>query len=148
IQNMKIIDPIEELNGVRLFSVRDIALFKLMSASSRPARKDIYDLYYITKKYSLIDLYNQLLEKHKRFSKKEDRSIFDLDDEDTAVNNFLVLLRVYNVYIVSKDIMMHSLYNIISVEGVDYYHMAFIRWRVQLRQLCSALDIDYPSAEK
>lgn len=25
IQNMKIIDPIEELNGVRLFSVRDIA---------------------------------------------------------------------------------------------------------------------------
>src|SRR5690606_39465887 len=87
IQNMNIIDPIVELNGVLLFSVCDIALFKLMSASSRPARKDIYDLYYITKKYSLIDLYNQLLEKHKRFSKKEDRSIFDLDDEDTALNN-------------------------------------------------------------
>lgn|SRR5690606_24424806 len=147
IQNMKIIDPIEELNGVRLFSVRDIALFKLMSASSRPARKDIYDLYYITKKYSLIDLYNQLLEKHKRFSKKEDRSIFDLDDEDTALNNPLLLLRFDNRYKVSKDKMMHSQDNIVTVEGADSWHIASIRWRVQLRQLCSALDIDYPSAE-
>lgn len=118
-----------------------------MSASSRPARKDIYDLYYITKKYSLIDLYNQLLEKHKRFSKKENRSIFDLDDEDTALNNPLLLLRFDNRYKVSKDKMMHSQDNIVTVEGADSWHIASIRWRVQLRQLCSALDIDYPSAE-
>ncbi|MCF8716372.1 nucleotidyl transferase AbiEii/AbiGii toxin family protein [Joostella atrarenae] len=146
IQNMKIIDPFEELKGVRLFSVRDIALFKLMSASSRPARKDIYDLYYITKEYSLIDLYSQLLEKHKRFDKEEDRNIFDLDNEDTALDNPLLLLRFDRKYKVSKDKMMHSHDNIVTIEGADSWQMASMRWRIHLRRLCSFLDIDYPSA--
>src|SRR5690606_22597387 len=78
IQNMKIIDPVEVVKGISLISVRDIGLFKLMSASSRPAKKDIYDLFYITEEISLIDLYDQLIDKHKKFNKAEDRNIFDL----------------------------------------------------------------------
>lgn len=59
IQNMKTVDHIETVEDLRLFSVRDIGLFKLMSASSRPAN----DLYYITERISLIQLYKNLLEK-------------------------------------------------------------------------------------
>lgn len=117
-----------------------------MSASSRPARKDIYDLHYITKEYPLIDLYSQLLEKHKRFDKEEDKNIFDLDNEDTALNNPLLLLRFDRKYKVSKDKMKHSHDNIVTIDGADSWQMASMRWSIHLRRLCSFLDIDYPSA--
>lgn len=147
IQNMKILDPIEEIDGIRLFSVRDIGLFKLMSASSRPAKKDIYDLYYITSEIPLIDLYELLLKKHSRYNKDEDRSIFDLDKEDTAIDNPLLLLRFDNNYKVSKDKMMHSHDNIVTMKGADSWRMASINWRMRLRKLCTHLNIEFPSPE-
>ena len=147
IQNMKTLDPIELVNGIRLFSVKDIGLFKLMSASSRPAKKDIYDLFYITKNISLIDLYHRLQDKHSRFNKKEDQNIFDLDKGETALDDPLLLLRFDNNYSVSKDKMMHSHDNIVIAENASSWREASINWRVRLRSLCSYLKIDFPSAK-
>lgn len=48
IQNMGFTDPIEEYQGIKVLSVKDIGLLKLMSASNRMANKDIYDLDHIT----------------------------------------------------------------------------------------------------
>ncbi|GGF44536.1 nucleotidyl transferase AbiEii/AbiGii toxin family protein [Echinicola rosea] len=145
IQNMKAIDPIEELNGIRLYSIRDIGLFKLISASSRPAKKDIYDLYYITEHIPLVDLYSDLLKKHSTFNSNEDRNIFDLDKEKNAIDNPLLLLRFDGSYKVAKDKVMHSHDNIITMEEAQSWRMASIHWRMQLRRLCAHLGIQYPS---
>ncbi|MFD2035434.1 nucleotidyl transferase AbiEii/AbiGii toxin family protein [Belliella marina] len=148
IQNMKTMDPIEEIEGIRLFSLRDIGLFKLLSASSRPAKKDIYDLYYITEQIPIIELYQTLLEKYTRFNGEKDRSIFDLDKEENAIHNPLLLLRFDNNYKVSKDKMMHSHDNIIIMENSVSWRMASIHWRMQIRRLCLHLNIEYPSPRK
>lgn len=145
---MKVIDPIEVIEGIRMFSIRDIGLFKLMSASIRPAKKDIYDLYYITKEISLIYLYDTLLYKRSEFNKKTDLSIFDLDNEETAIDNPLLLLRFDSNYKVSKDKMLHSNDNIITMKNADSWKMASINWRMHLRRLCAHLDIEFPSADK
>ncbi|APS37463.1 MULTISPECIES: hypothetical protein [Salegentibacter] len=73
-----------------------------MSASSRPAKKDIYDLYYTTEEISLIKLYKDLLEKYKQFNNKEDQNIFDIDTEESVIDNPLLLLLFDSSYKVSK----------------------------------------------
>ncbi|MCH7410567.1 nucleotidyl transferase AbiEii/AbiGii toxin family protein [Belliella sp. DSM 111904] len=148
IQNMKSIDPIEEIEGVRVYSLRDFGLFKMLSASSRTAKKDIYDLYYITEQIPIIELYQTLLEKYSRFNGEKDRSIFDLDKEENAIHNPLLLLRFDNNYKVSKDKMMHSHDNIIIMENSVSWRMASIHWRMQIRRLCLHLNIEYPSPRK
>ena len=146
LQNMKILDPIEIVMGTRLLSVKDIGLFKLMSASSRPAKKDIYDLFYITEDVSLIELYHQLKEKYKRFNSPKDRNIFDLDKENSVLDNPLLLLRYDSNYKVSKDKMMYSHDNILNIEGTASWPLASMNWRMRLRKLCRHLDIQFPSA--
>lgn len=144
IQNMKTVDPVETVEGLRLFSVRDIGLFKLMSASSRPAKKDIYDLYYITEKISLIQLYQDLLEKYERFNKKEDQNIFDIDTEESVIDNPLLLLLFDSSYQVSKDKMMHSHDNILKTDNGVTWQVAKIQFRMRLRELCRYLNIEFP----
>ncbi len=126
---MKIIDPIEILIGIRLLSVKDIGLFKLMSASSRPAKKD-----------------HQLKEKYKRFNRPKDRNIFDLDKENSVLDNPLLLLTYDSNFKVSKDKMMHSHDNILNIEGTASWPLASMNWRMRLRKLCRHLDIQFPSA--
>lgn len=57
IQNMKILDEVENVDGIRMASIRDIGLFKLMSAADRASKKDIYDLAYICEQFPLVDLW-------------------------------------------------------------------------------------------
>ncbi len=146
IQNMKAVDPIETVEGLRLFSLRDIGLFKLMSASSRPAKKDIYDLYYITEEISLIKLYKDLLEKYKQFHKKEDQNIFDIDAKESAIENPLLLLLFDSNYRVSKDKMMHSHDNILKMENAVTWQNAKLQFRMRLRELCRYLNIEFPKS--
>ncbi len=80
IQNMKIMDDIEVINDVRLVTTKDLGLFKLISSSSRAAKKDIYDLDFITEKIPIIELFKALKEKRQLYNKEEDKNIFDLDD--------------------------------------------------------------------
>ena len=146
IQNMKVLDPIETINDVRLFSLRDIGLFKLMSASSRPAKKDIYDLYYITEEISLIKLYIDLLEKYKKFSKNVDQNIFDIDTKESAIDNPLLLLLFDSSYRVSKDKMMHSHDNILKTDNAVTWQNAKLQFRMRLRELCRYLNIEFPKS--
>jgi predicted nucleotidyltransferase component of viral defense system len=48
LQNMKNLYEIEIRDNIKLLSKKDIGLFKLISASNRSAKKDIYDLDFIT----------------------------------------------------------------------------------------------------
>lgn len=63
LQNMITLSETEIHEDIRVVSKLDIGLFKLMSASNRLAKKDIYDLAYITEEISIIELYNNLKDK-------------------------------------------------------------------------------------
>ncbi|KGE16067.1 nucleotidyl transferase AbiEii/AbiGii toxin family protein [Sphingobacterium deserti] len=56
LQNMKMLDSLEDIDGIKLVSELDIALFKMMSAANRATQKDIYDLDLLSEKFSLIHL--------------------------------------------------------------------------------------------
>lgn len=75
------IADIEEIDGIKLVSELDIALFKMMSASNRTTQKDIYDLDLLSEKFSLPYLFEQLDKKRSLFSEKQHQNIFDLDGE-------------------------------------------------------------------
>lgn len=92
LQNFQHLDPFEEYNGFRLFSVRDIGLFKLMSAANRKAQKDIYDLDLITEHYPLQTLLLDLKEKQEKFNAEKYHCLFDLDEEVSPVDNISLLM--------------------------------------------------------
>jgi hypothetical protein len=63
-----------------------------MSASSRKAKKDIYDLDYITDQISLSHLMNKLKEKSERYNAEEFKCLFDLDEERSPLEDLKLLL--------------------------------------------------------
>lgn len=87
IQNMKGLYDFETIKGVKCYDVKDIGLFKLISCSNRPAKKDIYDLDYITDTIDIVSLFNLLKTKQDKFNKDIDRNIFDLDDDPSPIDD-------------------------------------------------------------
>ena len=63
LQNIQYLFDIETEDTIRLLSKRDVGLLKLMSASNRFAKKDIYDLDYITDDIDIIELFNDFKQK-------------------------------------------------------------------------------------
>ncbi|REG87874.1 nucleotidyl transferase AbiEii/AbiGii toxin family protein [Winogradskyella sediminis] len=143
IQNMKALYPVEVFKEIRCYNVVDIGLFKLISCSNRPAKKDIYDLDHITESNNLIDLYKLLQEKKAKFNKDTDRNIFDLDEEPDPIDNPHLLL-LFDRRMASKQKMRHSHDNILHVEGSKSWQMASIHWRMKVRRLYASIGIEYP----
>lgn len=143
LQNMKALFPFESINRVVCYDIRDIGLFKLVSCSSRPAKKDIYDLEYITTSNNLIDLYNLLKEKKAKFNKDTDRNIFDLDKDPDPIDNPHLLL-LFDKRMATKQKMRHSHNNILTIEGSKSWHLASMHWRMKVRRLYASIGIDYP----
>ncbi|PSL32006.1 nucleotidyl transferase AbiEii/AbiGii toxin family protein [Chitinophaga ginsengisoli] len=92
IQNIAILDPFEQYNGIRTLSLRDIGLLKLVSASNRKAKKDIYDLDFITEQIELSGLMVMLEEKQNKYKEDTFKSLFDLDREHSPVEDINLLL--------------------------------------------------------
>ena len=93
IQNMKMMDEVELVDGIRLVSLKDIGLFKLISGSSRAAKKDIYDLDFITEHIPLTALMEMLQLKQEKYKQEEDHNIFDLDEDPSPIENPALLLK-------------------------------------------------------
>ncbi len=143
IQNMKALFDFEMIEDVCCYDVKDIGLFKLVSSSNRPAKKDIYDLEYITETENLIELYNLLKSKKNKFNKDIDRNIFDLDkDPDPIDDPYLLLL--FDKRMATKQKMRHSHDNILNIEGSKSWHLASIYWRMKVRNLYQSLGVKYP----
>jgi len=92
IQNIAILDSFERYNGIRTLSLRDIGLLKLVSACNRKAKKDIYDLDFITEQIELSDLMLMLEEKQNKFKEDTFKSLFDLDRERSPIEDINLLL--------------------------------------------------------
>ncbi|WP_185964791.1 nucleotidyl transferase AbiEii/AbiGii toxin family protein [Flavobacterium franklandianum] len=87
LQNMKCLLAPELFEEIRVIHKTDIGLFKLMSASNRFAKKDIYDLDYITDEIDLVELFEHFKIKSEKFNLREHQNIFDLDIEVNPIDN-------------------------------------------------------------
>lgn len=142
IQNMKHLDPIEVTEGIRLFSKKDIGLYKLSCAVNRGSKKDIYDLDFITNDIPLIKLYQLLQSKTERYCEPEDKSIFDLDGV-CAVKHPEKLLDFDNIP-TSANIPAHTHDSINIIEGGKTFAVAKIEWRSKMRRLYEYLGLQFP----
>lgn len=145
IQNMVMQHPFEILDGIKLVNLNDIGVYKLISAASRRAKKDIYDLDFITESIDIIDLFESLKKKKNTFSAPEHRSIFDLDEEECPTANPLLLLAFDKRIPVNSTKPIHSNDNIVIFEGSKTWRIASIKWRMKVRALFRYLGIEYPS---
>lgn len=145
LQNMITLSETEIHEDIRVVSKLDIGLFKLMSASNRLAKKDIYDLAYITEEISIIELYNNLKDKKERYCEPIHRTIFDLDDEVSPIDNPELLLEFDSVASNSNSRPFHSHDRIDLVEGSKSWILARTEWRSNVRQLFNHLEKDFPS---
>jgi hypothetical protein len=143
LQNMKHLFEIETINDIRVFSKTDIGLYKLVSLSNRSTKKDIYDLDFITDEIKLSTLYRKLKEKAEKFNKEEHKIIFDLDKNQSVLDNIELLISFDNTTAASK-FPTHTHDNIKITEGSKTWIEARISWRSKVRELYNHLGIDFP----
>lgn len=144
LQNMKCLFEQEEFENIRLIHKTDIGLFKLMSASNRLAKKDIYDLDFITDEIPLLTLINHLTEKSKKFNQPKDRTLFDLDNEKSPVENPELLLKFDETTPSQNNKPIHSHDRIDLVKGSKTWTEARLNWRLKVRQLFSQQGKEFP----
>ncbi len=143
LQNMKNVDEIETFDGIRMASLKDIGLFKLISLSRRKNFKDLYDLDFITDTVSLDTLLEHLSSKLKTYSKEQFRSIFDLGSSDNPVENPLLLLAFETTG--NKDyVPFHSIDKLDILKGNKNWLVARSNWRRKVRQLFTSRGISFP----
>jgi predicted nucleotidyltransferase component of viral defense system len=143
LQNMKHLFEIETTNGIRVFSKTDIGLYKLVSLSNRSTKKDIYDLDFITDEIKLSTLYRKLQEKAEKFNKEEHKTIFDLDKNQSVLDNLELLISFDNTTAASK-FPTHTHDNIKITKGSKTWSEARISWRSKVRALYDHLGINFP----
>jgi len=146
IQNMKMMDAVEVIDNVSLVTLKDLGLFKLISGSSRAAKKDIYDLDFITEKIPIIELFEALKEKKAIYNKEEDKNIFDLD-ENKCPTQFPLELLNFDRNTKKRNSLkpMHSNDNIIVADNGKSWIRTRMSWVSKIRQLYRSIDVKYPT---
>lgn len=143
LQNMKNLFEIEIIDDIRLFSKVDIGLYKLVSLSNRSTKKDVYDLDFITDEIKIDQLFENLKEKVIKFNDEQHRTIFDLDNNESVLDNLELLIRFDDTRGRSK-FPSHTHDNINIIEGSKSWIEARINWRLKVRQLYGHLGKDFP----
>jgi hypothetical protein len=92
IQNIPLLDPFEQIDGIRCLSERDIGVLKLSSVSNRKAKKDVYDLDYITDLIPLEALMASLQEKEATYADEVYRNTFDVGDPPSPTQDTGLLM--------------------------------------------------------
>ena len=144
LQNMKCLFAPELFEEIRLIHKIDIGLFKLMSASNRYAKKDIYDLDYITDDIQLVDLFHHFKIKAEKFNLREHQTIFDLDVEINPIDNPELLLEFDNAKSSKQNRPSHSNDRIEILESSKTWQMSRLSWRSKVRRLYEYLGKDFP----
>lgn len=144
LQNMKCLFETESVDEIRLIHKKDIGLFKLMSATNRFAKKDIYDLDFITDEISLTELFNLLSEKRKKFSLSEHQCLFDLDIEKDVLEYPELLLEFDEQKSSKTHRPSHTHDRIDIIDGSKTWITARVNWREKVRKLFWDLGKDFP----
>jgi len=115
-----------------------------MIASNRASFKDIYDLDYLTEDCSLAQLMADLRYKQENFNEEEHRTISDLDNEVSPVENPLRLLYFEVKATERKNRPNHSDHRILPQAGKKNWMSAQSSYRRKVRRLCNDLGVDFP----
>jgi hypothetical protein len=146
LQNMKMLNPFEDVDGIKFVSELDIALFKMQSAANRATQKDIYDLDLLTEKFSLEYLFEQLKSKRDLYAEVEHRTIFDLDKEISPLDEPLSLLKFDAGDLKGNKLRPHHSQNRVDiVEGQKNWLATRSSWRKKVRVLFDAWNIPFPN---
>lgn len=145
IQNMAFTDPIEEFQGVKVLSIKDIGLLKLMSASNRMANKDIYDLDYITDVIPLPQLLQELKAKLEKFNGPEYKCLFDLDGQKSPSDDINLLLAFDKIdYKELPNRSNHSSDILKITDSHKKWVNVKVSWRRKVKQLMREMNIPIP----
>ena len=144
LQNRKCLFATEVFDSIRVIHKIDIGLFKLMSASNRFAKKDIYDLDYITDEIPLVELFNNFKIKSEKFNQSEHHTIFDLDLETNPIDKPELLLEFDSVKTSRQNSPSHSNDRIEIFENSRNWVEARISWRSKVRTLFNHLGKSFP----
>lgn len=144
LQNFQRLDEIEIIDGIKLLTKQDVGLLKLMSGANRVSKKDIYDLDYITDDLPLVSLYSRLKQKQEKFSEEIDKTIFDLDKEESPIDNIELLIEFDSFKKISSSKPNHSNDRIDYIEGSKTWREARYSWLRKVRSLYRELGIPYP----
>ena len=147
LQNMKCLFEPAIIEGFRLVYKNDLGLFKLMSAANRFAKKDIYDLDFITDEIPLATLFAQLKEKRSTFCLPEHQCLFDLDIEKDVLEEPLLLIKFDELQKLNTHQPSHTHDRIDISEGNKTWAEARLSWRMKVRRLFSDLGKDFPKPE-
>ncbi|WP_407494471.1 nucleotidyl transferase AbiEii/AbiGii toxin family protein [Elizabethkingia anophelis] len=147
LQNMKCLFAPEIVDGFRLINENDIGIFKLISSSNRFAKKDIYDLDFITDNIPLSFLYKQLSEKKKKFNLPEHQSLFDLDTDKNLLDDPELLLKFDESRESELHRPMHTHDRIDIVESSKSWNEARLSWRMKVRKLFTNLGKEFPKSQ-
>ncbi len=81
------LDPVVEIDGIRLASKKDIAAMKLNAIAGRGSKKDFIDLFYLLREIYLQDMLSAYQEKYKDgsvFMVQKNLTYFDDADQETS----------------------------------------------------------------
>jgi len=135
IQNVQYLDVVENIQGVRMLSVKDIGLFKLMAASNRFAKKDFYDLDVITDHLQLDFLLKCLKEKENHYSEDRYKCLFDLDHANSPSSDISVLFPSEIEFKSSESRHTHSNDRLDILEGGKTWPSAKLSWKRKIKHL-------------
>jgi Nucleotidyl transferase AbiEii toxin, Type IV TA system len=136
IQNVQYLDAIENVVGIRMLSVRDIGLFKLMAASNRFARKDFYDLDVVTDQINLDFLLRRLGEKVDQYNEDRFKCLFDLDHEKSPLDDISILLpKEETEFSSSNSLHTHSNDRLDILEGGKSWPAAKISLKRKIKNI-------------
>ncbi len=144
LQNFQRLDEIEVIDDIKLLTTKDVGTLKLMSASNRASKKDIYDLDFITDTVILSELFSNLRLKEKKFKGEKYHTIFDLDKEVSPNENPELLVAFDQRKETSGSRPFHSEDLINIIEGNKTWRVARDSWLRKVRVLFRELGLDYP----
>jgi len=144
LQNMRCLFAPDLFEDIRVLHKIDIGLFKLMSASNRFAKKDVYDLDYITDEIHLVELFNHFKIKSEKYNLPKHHTIFDLDKEENPIDKPELLLEFDKEKSSKENRPSHSNNRIEVLESSKTWQMARLSWRSKVRQLFNHLGNDFP----
>ncbi len=145
LQNMKCLYAFDIFESFRLVHLIDIGLFKLLSATKRFSKKDIYDLDFITDEINLIELFRYLEEKQTLYYLPEHRSLFDLDISKNLIDCPEMLLEFDEIKKTKTFHTSHTHDRIDIFKHNKSWSEARIHWRQKVRQLFRNLNKPFPT---
>lgn len=144
LQNFQRLDVIEIIDGIKLLTVKDVGLLKLVSCSNRASQKDVYDIDLITDLIPLEELYRLLRKKEGEYSEPGFKTIFDLDDEKSPVRFPKLLIKFDEIKKTTISRPSHSHDRIEIMEGGKTWKEARYSWLKKVRVLFQILKVPYP----